>query len=180
MNFEMSTDLLDITEGIDLVGTLIADIEPGVGGIKAALMSIWRTLGQIRILRVKPNTYNLIVGTEKLARKLLSESPWNVKGYCFTIKHWPRYHSINDLDDKRATYWIQGHGIPRDQITVNNGRILGNMLGSVMEVEDPKITGNMDFIQKRVDFDTRKPLATFVNLPRPNMPSARIYLKYEI
>lgn len=32
VNFEESVDLLDIGPGIDLLGILIADIEPGVGG----------------------------------------------------------------------------------------------------------------------------------------------------
>ncbi|KAL6218515.1 hypothetical protein ACLB2K_011725 [Fragaria x ananassa] len=87
IEFELNADLIGITDGVNLIGTLIVDVEPGVGGIKSTLTSIWRTLGHIRIIRVKPNTYSLTVGFEKLARKLLLESPWNVKGYCFTIRH---------------------------------------------------------------------------------------------
>ncbi|KAL6226498.1 hypothetical protein ACLB2K_000460 [Fragaria x ananassa] len=84
-----------------------------------------------------------------------------------------------ELEDKRAIFWIQGHGVPREMIIPNNGRKLGNMIGSVLEVEDPKKDGDRGFIRMRVDFDTRKPLATFVNLPRPDMAPTKIYLKYE-
>lgn len=50
VNFESEVDLLDLNAGIDLLGYLIADVEPGVGGVKATLLGLWRNLGQIRIV----------------------------------------------------------------------------------------------------------------------------------
>ncbi|XP_062021138.1 uncharacterized protein LOC133737632 [Rosa rugosa] len=142
-------------------------------------MGIWRTLGQIRIIRVKKNAYCITTGSEKLARKLLEESLWNIKGYCFSVRHWPKYHSLDDIATNRAIFWIQAHGIPLNQITVGNGRKLGNILGSVIECEDPLVAGNRGFLRIRVDFDTSKPLATFVQLPRPGSSPSKIRLKYE-
>ncbi|KAL6130092.1 hypothetical protein ACLB2K_068473 [Fragaria x ananassa] len=120
-------------------------LEPGVGGVKATLLGSWKALGQIRIVRVKKNDYVVTVGSEQLAGKLLEDSPWNVKGYCFSM-------------------------------TVNNGRKLGNMLGSVIDVEDPAITGNMGYLHLRVDFDIKCPLATFVRLPRSGSSYSKIRL----
>ncbi|PRQ28715.1 putative transcription factor interactor and regulator CCHC(Zn) family [Rosa chinensis] len=179
INFENSVDFVDLEYGINLVGTLIADEEPGLGGTKAAIMSMWKTLGQVRIIRVKKNVYSLTVGSEKLATKLIDDSPWNVKGYCFTVRHWPPRHAIDDLEPHRATYWIQAHGIPMDQISTHNGRKLGNLLGSVIDVEDPRVYGNRGFMRIRVDFDTRRPLATFCQLPRNNSATTKIRLRYE-
>ncbi|KAL6187324.1 hypothetical protein ACLB2K_038724 [Fragaria x ananassa] len=137
--FEDNTESADFKDGISLLGILIADEEPGLGGVKAALMGMWKALGQIRIVRVKMNTYCLSVGSEKLANKLLNDSPWSVTELCFTIKHWPRYQSIDEIITHRATYWIQGHGVPWNQINKSNGRKLGCILGSVMEVETPSL-----------------------------------------
>ncbi|KAK9922366.1 hypothetical protein M0R45_030833 [Rubus argutus] len=95
---------------------------------------IWK---QIRIIWAKKNIYSIRVGSEKLARRLIECGPWNVKGFCFTIRHWPLYHSVDDIEPTRATDWIQAHGIPREMLSVSNGRKLGSMLGSVIEVEDP-------------------------------------------
>lgn len=122
--FDQNVDLLDLDVGIDLLGYLIADIEPGVGGVKATLLAIWRNLGQIRIIRAKKNVYTIRVGSEKLASRLIEGGPWNVKGFCFSILHWPLYHSVDDIEPNRATFWIQAHGIPREMLTQANGRKL--------------------------------------------------------
>ncbi|XP_024156254.1 uncharacterized protein At4g02000-like [Rosa chinensis] len=177
--FEDTADFLDLEAGINLLGILIAEEEPGLGSVKATLMGMWKSLGQIRIIQVKKNTYSLTVGSEKLASKLINESPWNVKGYCLSVRHWPHFHSIDDMDTNRPTYWIQAHGIPLDQMTKNNGRKLGELLGSTLEVEDPKVVGIKGYLQMRVDFDTRRPLATFVQLPRLTYRVTRIRLQYE-
>ncbi|XP_024161782.1 uncharacterized protein LOC112169072 [Rosa chinensis] len=157
----------------------MTDEEPGLGGIKAILTGIWKTLGHIRIIRAKKNTYSITVGSEKLASKLIDDSPWNIKGCYFSVRHWPRYHSIDDIEANRAMYWIQAHGVPRDQLSRNNGRILGNVLGSVIEVEDPIVVGNCGFLRMRVNFDASKPLATFVKLPRNGVVHTKIRLQYE-
>ncbi|KAK9904635.1 hypothetical protein M0R45_000527 [Rubus argutus] len=81
--FDQNVDLLDLDVGIDLLGYLIADIEPGVGGVKATLLAIWRNLGQIRIIRAKKNVYTIRVGSEKLASRLIEGGPWNVKAFAF-------------------------------------------------------------------------------------------------
>ena len=75
VNFDTAVDFLDLDLGIDLLGFLIADIEPGVGGVKATLLGIWRNFGQIRIIRAKKNVYSIRVGSEKLARRLIDGGP---------------------------------------------------------------------------------------------------------
>ncbi|KAL6185134.1 hypothetical protein ACLB2K_041269 [Fragaria x ananassa] len=54
------------------------------------------------------------------------------------LRLWPNHHSFEEIETCRATCWIQAHGIPPELMTKNNGRKLGEMLGSVLEVEDPK------------------------------------------
>lgn len=179
VNFDQSVDLLDMTSGIDLLGYLIADIEPGVGGVKATILGIWRNFGQIRIMRAKKNVYTIRVGSEKLARRLIDYSPWNVRGFCFSIRLWPLYHSIDDLQPTRATYWIQAHGIPKEMLSIVNGRKLGNILGSVIEVEDPAMVGYRGFLRLRIDLNASKPLPTFCQLPC-HSGIRRIRLQYEL
>lgn len=123
--FDSNVDLPDLGAGIDLLGILIADIEPGAGGVKATLLGLWKNIGQIRIVRAKKNVYSITVGSEKLARRLIDGSPWNVKGYCFSLRNWPLHLSIDDIEPTCSTYWIQAHGIPRDMLSVSNGRKLG-------------------------------------------------------
>ncbi|KAK9928068.1 hypothetical protein M0R45_025222 [Rubus argutus] len=140
VNFDQSVDLLDLASRIDLLGYLIADIEPGVGGVKATLLGIWRNFGQIRIMCAKKNVY--------------------------TIR------------PTRATYWIQAHGIPKEMLSIVNGRKLENILGSVIEVEDPAMVGYRGFLRLRIDLNANKPLPTFCQLPC-HSGIRRIRLQYE-
>ncbi|KAK9934097.1 hypothetical protein M0R45_021254 [Rubus argutus] len=165
VNFDTAVDFLDLDLGIDLLGFLIADIEPGVGGVKATLLGIWRNFGQIRIIRAKKNVYSIRVGSEKLARRLIDGGPWNVKGFCFSIRHWPLYHSLDDILPVRASSWVQAHGIPKEMLSLNNGRKLGSMLGSVLEVEDPAKVGYRGYLRLRIDLDVCRPLPTSCLLP---------------
>lgn len=179
VNFESEVDLLDLNAGIDLLGYLIADVEPGVGGVEATLLGLWLNLGQIRIVRAKKNVYSIRVGSEQLARRLIDFGPWNVKGYCFSIRHWPLYHSLDDIEPTRATYWIQAHGIPREMLTLSNGRKLGTILGSVFEVEDPAVAGYRGFLRLRIDLDASKPLPTCCLLPCRSS-TKKIRLQFEL
>lgn len=104
---------------------------------------------------------------------------WNVKGFCFSIRHWPLYQSIDDIEPNRATYWIHAHGIPREMLSIANGRKLGSLLGSVIDVEDPSLVGNRGFLRLRINFDAHKPLATSCFLPY-RAGTKKIRLQYEL
>lgn len=119
------------------------------------------------------------MGVYNCSQALIDGGPWNVKGFCFSVRSWPLYHSIDDIESNRATYWIQAHGIPREMLSMVNGRKLGTMLGSVIEVEDPARVGNRGFLRIRVDINTHKPLATFCSLPCYSV-TKKIRLKYEL
>lgn len=88
-----------------------------------------------------------------MASRIIEGGPWNVKGFCFSIRHWPLYHFVNDIEQIHATYWGQVHGIPREMLTQVNGRKLGTMLRSVFEVEDPTLGGHRGFLRMRIDQD---------------------------
>lgn len=53
------------------------------------------------------------------------------------------------------------------------------MIGTVVEVEDPNRVGFRGFLRMRVEFDTRRPLATWIWLPKSNGSRSKIKLAYE-
>ncbi|KAL6227500.1 hypothetical protein ACLB2K_001457 [Fragaria x ananassa] len=164
--------------GIDLLGVLIADIEPNIN-VKAVLQSQWKTFGQIRIARAKPNTYVISVGTEQLARRLFEGGPWDVKGYCFSVRVWPSNTALDEICINRATYWVQGHAVPKEQITAENGVKMAKLLGVIEEIEDPAIVGNRGYLRVKVLINTKRPLTTSLMLPRSGGAPTKIKLKYE-
>lgn len=135
--FDDSLDLDERHENrITLVGLLIADQEPPQSVVKEVLRVAWSNMGVVKVSKAKPNVFAIIVGQEDVARRLMDGSPWFVKGYTLTVKSWPLYCSIDDIEANRAVFWVQAHGMPRNLCIAKNARSLGSRIGSVLEVED--------------------------------------------
>ncbi|KAM2155993.1 hypothetical protein ACFX1R_041745 [Malus domestica] len=60
-----------------------------------------------------------------------------VKGFVFTVKFWPKFHSLDDIAPNRAVFWVQAHGLPQNLCTFKTARYLGGKIDAVLEVEDP-------------------------------------------
>ncbi|KAM1172358.1 hypothetical protein ACFX2G_022946 [Malus domestica] len=104
-------------------------------------------MGVVSVQRAKANVYAITVGDEHVARKILEGNPWFIRDYTFSVKFWPSYHSLDDIEADRAIYWIQAHGIPRNYCTEKNARSLGTKIGKVLEVEDPAEVGFRGFLR---------------------------------
>lgn len=83
---------------------LIADQEPSQNVVKDVLRYTWNKLGATRVFRAKPNVYSIQVGDEFVAWRILDGNPWFVKGYTFSVKPWPKFHSLDDIEAGRAIF----------------------------------------------------------------------------
>ncbi|KAI5333955.1 PREDICTED: reverse mRNAase [Prunus dulcis] len=136
-------------------------------------------MGAVKVVKAKANVYSIIVGDEKVARRLVDGNPWFVKGHTFTTMLWPLYHSLDDIAADMAVYWVQAHGLPRNLCTSKNARVLGARVGAVMEVEDIDTAGFRGFIRIRVNLDASKPLSPGFTMPCPVKGKRLIRLRYE-
>ncbi|KAL6294417.1 hypothetical protein ACE6H2_002559 [Prunus campanulata] len=178
--FEDSLDLEERHDNrITLVGLLIADQEPPQSVVKEVLRVAWSNMGEVKVSKAKPNVFAITVGQEDVARRLIDGSPWFVKGYTLSMKLWPLYCSIDDIEANRAVFWVQAHGMPRNLCTAKNARALGSRIGSVLEVEDNGETGFRGFLRIRVDMDVSKPIPSSFTTPCPTTGKRVIRLKYE-
>ncbi|KAM2411726.1 hypothetical protein ACFXTH_030054 [Malus domestica] len=82
VNLEDSLDLEERNvESVPLVELLVIDVEPSQLIIKDVLRSIWRKMGNIKVLRAKANVYSIEVGDEQVARRILTV-PGSSKNMC--------------------------------------------------------------------------------------------------
>ncbi|KAM0971420.1 hypothetical protein ACFX13_019620 [Malus domestica] len=103
VNFEDSLKLEERNvETVYLVGMLIADVEPSQNIVKEVLRSVWRKMGNVMVLKAKPNIYSIQVGDEKSASRILEGNPWFIKGALFTVKAWPLYQSLDEISANRV------------------------------------------------------------------------------
>lgn len=177
---EENLELDDVPENrVTLAGLLIADHEPPLAVVKEVLRAAWCNMGYVRVVKSKSNLYAITVEDEEVADRIMSGNPWLVKGHTLSVKQWPLHCSAEDIDTNRAIYWVQIHGLPRNLCTVGNGRTLGQRLGSVLEVEDPRETGFRGFLRVKVDFNASRPLQPGFTVPCVEKGKRLIRLKYE-
>lgn len=114
-----------------------------------------------------------------MARRLRDGNLWFIKGFTFTIKSWPLYHSLDDIIPDRAIFWVQAHGLPRNMCSPGNARKLGVRIGFVMEIEDTDEVGLRGFLRMRIDLDASKPLPPSFSMPFQVTGRRKIHLRYE-
>lgn len=179
-HFDRSCDVEErIKNQISLVGLLVADHEPLQSVVKDVLRALWSNMGTIKVLWAKENVYSISVGDEVVARRLMDGSPWFIKGFTFTIKSWPLYHSLDDIIPDRAIFWVQAHGLPRNMCSHGSARKLRARIGSVMEIEDVEEVGFRGFLRMRIDLDASKPLPSGFSIPCQVTGRRKIRLRYE-
>lgn len=71
---EDSFDLDDVNRECILVGAIIADVLPNIGGINGALRSAWGRLGAISISHYKRNIFT-ITSSREVATLILEGAP---------------------------------------------------------------------------------------------------------
>ncbi|CAB4313582.1 unnamed protein product [Prunus armeniaca] len=135
-------------------------------------------MGTIEVLWAKENVYSISVGDEAMARRLMDGNPWFIKGFTFTAKSWPLYHSLDIIPD-RAIFWVQVHGFPRNMCSPGNARKLGARIGYVMKIEDVDEVGFKGFLRMRIDLDASKPLPPGFSMPCQVTGRRKIRLRYE-
>ncbi|KAL4276525.1 hypothetical protein AHAS_Ahas20G0215900 [Arachis hypogaea] len=78
-------------------------------------------------------------------------------------------------------FWVQIHVLPSENMNSETGRIIGDMMGIVIDVEDPMRNHVLmrTFLRVRVVVDILKPLPTGFYMTRENLPNIWVYFKYE-
>lgn len=61
-------------------------------------------MGNIKICRAKENVYAIEVRNEKMAKRILEGNPLLIKGASFTIKLWPMYLSLYEIEANQAIF----------------------------------------------------------------------------
>ncbi|KAL4350038.1 hypothetical protein AHAS_Ahas10G0102000 [Arachis hypogaea] len=78
-------------------------------------------------------------------------------------------------------FWVQIHGLPLENMNSETGRIIGDMIGIVIDMEDPMKNHVLmrTFLRVRVAVDILKPLPTGFYMARKNLPNICVHFKYE-
>ncbi|RYQ79890.1 hypothetical protein Ahy_Scaffold1g106660 isoform C [Arachis hypogaea] len=97
------------------------------------------------------------------------------------LRLWREGESVFEVDHDFMEFWIQVHGIPHDLMEKETGIVIGEMLGVLAEVEDPKVDGVLrrSYLRIRVSINITKALPTGFWLDREEIPPLWVFFKYE-
>lgn len=138
-------------------------------------------MGEIRISTKSDNAFAITAPDQVTANKILEGGPWNVAGFCCSAQLWPKNLAFEEIPPYLVVYWVQLHGVPLGQYSMENTRTIGEAYGEVLQVEDPYLSpdGVRGFLRIRLQLDARKPLPIGFWLAREEGKPSKVEFYYE-
>lgn len=121
-----------------LVGFVISDKFLNLSAVIRILTQTWQEIGWVHLEPIHDNrTYSITVDDVAAGQRFMAWGSWSVKGYSFSIHNWPWESRLEDLPLHLLSIWIQVHGLPLCQMTLENAKVIGAHVGLVLTAEDP-------------------------------------------
>lgn len=95
------------------------------------------------------------------------------------LKEWPPDVGIEETDMSKTPFWVQLHGFPLSNASLENIKMIGEHMGRLVEIKPiPFGIARNKFVRIRVELEDQT-LKTRFLIPRRNKESAQISFKYE-
>ncbi|RYR31547.1 hypothetical protein Ahy_B01g056354 [Arachis hypogaea] len=147
---------------INLVGKIISNKELPFKIIKNTLLGIWGNPEGISISAVERNKILVSIKDMGKGLQILNGRPWSIRGQIFNLQIWSQGISVHEVAHDYLEFWVQIPGLPQEYINADTARDIGNRMGIVAEVEDPRVEEVLErtFLRVKVAIDVSKPLPT--------------------
>ncbi|KAL5801162.1 hypothetical protein ACOSQ3_032794 [Xanthoceras sorbifolium] len=142
-----------------LFGKLIANKEINREAFRSAMPRIWRTTKDLEIEAMGMNMFVFRFKCEWDRKRILEGGPWCFDKHLLVLREAHGIGKVSDIDFQFSPMWIQLHNIPLVCMSKDMGRSLGEMVGTVVDV-DPGSSGDClgKFLRVKVRVDVEKPL----------------------
>ncbi|KAL5575991.1 hypothetical protein UlMin_017690 [Ulmus minor] len=145
------------------------------------IKGVWKTKERFEVEAIGSNkfVFHFLSTTDK--RRVLSGGPWRHRNKLLVLEEPTGLGDYSKMSFSKAPFWFQLHNIPVFCMSKTVGAILGNMVGTVQEVEcnqDGLCLGT--FIRVRAVIDISKPLKRILKVRMgANNELVTILLRYE-
>lgn len=151
---------------LSVMGKIIFDKIYNKNAIVTIMKKAWEEYGGFHVDEMGQNKFHF--------------TPWFVMNQPLSLQRWAN-RKYSEIVYEKIHFWVQVHGLPRDDLNpANAGRIIGKM-GTIVEMEDPITVGIplRPFLRVRVGIDVYKPIWAGRWLQLPSMEHIWIHFKYE-
>ncbi|KAF4358817.1 hypothetical protein G4B88_023101 [Cannabis sativa] len=159
-----SASSLKALSSLYLVGRVVAPMAVDVDDVKEFVTKNWLkkvVVFAMADVSTKPNSFKLGFDCEEDRQWALDQSPWSFKGYTFALYAWKLGGEGNNSMDK-INLWVQIHNLPHEYFSVDNGKLLGGLIGKVLkvELEEDKPCSWHLFLRVLVELNIENPLSS--------------------
>jgi len=128
-----------------------------------------------------PNKFLLGISNPEHVEKILNEGPWNVRGSFLLLRLWSPMLAIAEMELTHCPFWIQIHGLPRQNMMIKNAVMIGKGLGNLLNVDNLNSPGIVcrPFLRVQVGINTSKSLILGFNLPCEGRDPLCFRFRYE-
>ncbi|KAI7991576.1 hypothetical protein LOK49_LG12G02484 [Camellia lanceoleosa] len=179
--FDSPTAVEDVPS-LCLLGKVLAPKSLNNNTVSSIIKGAWRVRGELSISPWSVNTFLFQFSEAEDRNRILSERPWSIMGSLLVLQTLSPNQTFEEVDFNWCPFWVQAHGLPIQNMTKQNGLILGNRLGKVLSVEAPQdgLLLHRSFLRIRVEINIQHPLPRGLWLKRsPGNNGVWINFKYE-
>ena len=142
-----------------LAGKFLTKRVLNVDAIACTFKPLWKPIGELKIRDIGDNILLFEFDDILDLERVLEYKPWSYDRNLVVFQRTVDAESALSLDYSFTTFWMQIHNITPNLVTQETGESIGNRLGTVLQVADPKDDGTGgEFLRVRIKLDISRPL----------------------
>jgi hypothetical protein len=166
---EVAAENPPVHEGFAIVGKLLTlkPLHPQL--VRSTMAAAWNFAAPLSIEVLAANKFLFTVPLQSHVNRILLQAPWNIRGSLLLLQQWTPDLALEEINLHLCVFWVQVHGLPRQNMTSRNAIRIGKGLGTVLELDHSIFEGPIcrPYLRIRVEINTRLALIPGFLLPRP-------------
>ncbi|XP_035547260.1 uncharacterized protein LOC118348857 [Juglans regia] len=142
-----------------LVMSLLIDRYYNREALKNTMRKVWQPACKVRFKNLGSNLFLVEFEDDCDKQRIFQEAPWSFDRYLVLLKHLEGDLQVTKIRLHEASFWIRLYDMPLNAMNAKVGRLIGNKIGIVEEVDGEQ--GEVawgEYLRIRVKIDISQPL----------------------
>lgn len=165
--------------GRSLIGKVFGEKKANLVGVRSTMMKLWGSRGLCKVVSLDLNVFQFVFKAESDRDSILQGRPWLFDNQLLILHPWEADINWKEFSFTCSPFWVQVWHIPHQWISIETGKKIGGVLGTVTDVMIVDAGGHeLRHINILVDIDLTKPLLRGTKL-KHKQSECWVEFKYE-
>ncbi|XP_065615766.1 uncharacterized protein LOC136061661 [Quercus suber] len=129
-----------------------------VDAIAKTFTPLWRSRNGFQVRNLGNHMVLFAFDNMEEVEKVIQSEPWSFDKHLMILEKYDKNNSMEELQFKRTTFWVQVHGLPIKFMNVRAATKICEVLGTVLPSTNPHEYEGGNFVRIRVSLDVTIPL----------------------